>query len=61
MNETEKLRHEPGTERRPKDAPKMPPAGPHAREDLTNHDATPGAGALPSAPTKDGEVDPGSG
>ena len=26
----------------------MPPAGPHAGPDLTNPDATPGAGVLPS-------------
>lgn len=38
----------------------MPAAGPHAKEDKTNKDATPGSGALPSTkPTKD--VEPGTG
>ena len=40
---------------RPKD-PSMPPAGPHARKDLTNPMATPGTGSLP-----DKEGDEGSG
>ena len=35
-------------------------AGPHAKPSLTNEDATPGAGALPSEP-EGGEVDPGAG
>ena len=35
-------------------------AGPHAKPSLTNEDATPGAGALPSEPTA-GDVDPGAG
>ena len=35
-------------------------AGPHAKPSLTNEDATPGAGALPSEPTS-GDVDPGVG
>ena len=36
------------------------PAGPHAREDLTEPDATPGAGTLPDG--NDGrDVDPGTG
>lgn len=38
----------------------MPAAGPHVKEGSTNHDATPGAGALPSTkPRKD--VDAGTG
>lgn len=42
-------------ERRP------PPAGPHAKPSLTNPDATPGAGSLPSgADDQGGDVDPGS-
>lgn len=39
----------------------IPPAGPHARADLTNFDACPGSGVLPS-PTELGlESDPGAG
>ena len=37
-----------------------PPAGPHARSDLTNNDATPGSGALPSD-KRDGEADGATG
>ena len=33
--------------------PDLPAAGPHADRDLTNHEATPGAGALPEAGDKD--------
>ncbi len=39
----------------------MPPAGPHARADLTNFDACPGAGALPSQSELECEADPGAG
>lgn len=35
----------------------MPPAGPHATEELTNEDATPGAGSLPDR--KDTQSDTG--
>lgn len=38
----------------------MHPAGPHARPELTDPEATPGAGALPDI-SKDKDVDPGSG
>lgn len=39
-----------------------PPAGPHSRPDLINHDATPGAGALPPLDQTDNdEVDAGTG
>lgn len=38
---------------------KMHPAGPHARPELTDYEATPGTGALPDI-TKGGDVDPGS-
>lgn len=38
---------------------KMHPAGPHARPELTDHEATPGTGALPDI-SKGGDVDPGS-
>lgn len=37
----------------------MPPAGPHAKPELTNPDATPGAGSLPDPDAKD--VDGGAG
>jgi hypothetical protein len=40
---------------------KMPAAGPHARAELTNFDACPGAGALPSEKELGGEADPGAG
>jgi hypothetical protein len=40
----------------------FPPAGPHARPDLTNYDACPGAGCLPSEQeTLGGASDPGAG
>jgi hypothetical protein len=42
-------------------AERMPPAGPHARPELTNYDACPGAGALPSEQEMGGESDPGAG
>jgi hypothetical protein len=42
---------------RPED---MPPAGPHAKPELTDRDKTPGSGALPDE-TLDGDIDPGSG
>lgn len=47
----------------PTDKPveKMPAAGPHARPELTNFDACPGAGALPSEKELGGEADPGAG
>lgn len=41
-------------------APEEPAAGPHAAPPLTNPDATPGAGSLPSESTG-GEVDAGTG
>lgn len=39
---------------------RLHPAGHHARPELTDHDATPGAGALPDI-SNDKDVDPGSG
>jgi hypothetical protein len=45
-----------------KAAVKMPAAGPHARPELTNFDACPGAGALPSEKELFArESDPGAG
>jgi hypothetical protein len=41
--------------------PKFPPAGPHARPELTNFDACPGAGALPCENELDNHTDPGAG
>ena len=40
---------------------KIPPAGPHARADLTNFDACPGSGVLPSPAELGDESDPGAG
>jgi hypothetical protein len=40
---------------------KMPLAGPHARPEITNFEACPGAGALPSEQELGGESDPGAG
>jgi hypothetical protein len=39
----------------------MPAAGPHAIPSLTNYDATPGCGCLPSNPETGDECDPGVG
>lgn len=36
-------------------------AGPHATSELTNPEATPGTGALPTGTTGGDEVDPGAG
>ncbi|PSC06895.1 hypothetical protein SLNSH_00465 [Alsobacter soli] len=38
---------------------RVPPAGPHARPDLTDREKTPGTGALPNG-DQNGEADPGS-
>ncbi len=40
---------------------KIPPAGPHARLELTNFDACPGSGVLPSPIELGRESDPGAG
>ncbi len=37
----------------------IPPAGPHAKPSLTDHEKTPGAGSLPDGDSKD--VTPGAG
>jgi len=44
---------------RQKASRRMHPAGPHARPELTDQDATPGTGALPDL-TADKDIDPGS-
>jgi len=50
------------TSKAEKAAERMPPAGPHARPELTNFDACPGAGALPSEKELiAGDPDPGAG
>jgi hypothetical protein len=59
MNEPEKAKREPPpqeTDPPRVDAPKrdFPTAGPHARRELTNKMATPGAGALPD-PDEEGD------
>lgn len=47
----------------PSTSPRMPAAGPHAAPHLTNPDATPGTGVLPSAEQEEqeGEADAGTG
>ena len=47
------------TDKRPSKASEIPPAGPHAKPSLTDHDKTPGAGSLPEDDAKD--VSPGAG
>lgn len=37
---------------------KTPPAGPHATEEQTDHDKTPGAGSLPDDRGKEADVGP---
>lgn len=49
-----------GAGKKDKAAGDTPPAGPHADPKLTNPDATPGAGTLPSA-SRDSDVDPAGG
>jgi hypothetical protein len=38
---------------------RMPPEGPHARPDLTDHEKTPGTGSLPDPDTKGIDIGPG--
>jgi hypothetical protein len=38
--------------------PKTPPAGPHARDGLTDYDKTPGTGALPEKGQDEADVGP---
>jgi hypothetical protein len=45
---------------RRKDDAAMPPAGPHAREELTDYEKTPGAGSLPDEKSRGGETDAGT-
>jgi len=40
---------------------RMPAAGPHARPELTNFDACPGSGVLPSEKEYGRDSDPGAG
>jgi len=37
---------------------RVPPAGPHAKERLTDHEKTPGTGALPAKDQKEADVGP---
>jgi hypothetical protein len=41
-----------------KQSTEMPPAGPHARPDLTDNEKTPGTGSLPDDTGKNGDVGP---
>ncbi len=43
-----------------KDADRKHPAGPHAKPELTNKDATPGTGSLPEV-NEDGDAEGGTG
>jgi len=53
---------QPATEKtEDKAKPSFPPAGPHARPELTNWDACPGCGALPDEMEFGFETDPGAG
>lgn len=47
------------TDRAPSKAGDIPPAGPHAKPSLTDHEKTPGAGSLPDDDSQD--VTPGAG
>lgn len=50
------------TQRKPEDLTekqeKTPPAGPHAKESLTDYDKTPGTGALPEKGQPEADVGP---
>lgn len=48
----------PKSEALEKTAP-MPPEGPHARPDLTDHEKTPGTGSLPDRNTEGVDIGPG--
>lgn len=37
---------------------RMPPAGPHAKPELTDHEKTPGTGSLPDDAGTEGDVGP---
>ncbi len=54
----EKKKAEPPKER---DKDYLPPAGPHAKPELTNEDATPGAGAMSDPHKQGGDADGGTG
>lgn len=40
------------------DSTKLPPEGPHARDDLTDREKTPGTGSLPDRRSGDADVGP---
>lgn len=46
---------------RERDKDYLPPAGPHAKPELTNEDATPGAGAMSDPQKQGGDADGGTG
>lgn len=63
MQDEREKRHEsetqPGAKPEGADRERPHPAGPHARRDLTNEDATPGSGSLPDDSSSG--VDPAGG
>jgi hypothetical protein len=59
MSENPDRQSNPPDDKPGKDTPStMPPAGPHAREDLIDNEKTPGTGSLPDP--QGGEADVGS-
>ena len=38
---------------------KLPPAGPHAKPELTDYEKTPGTGSLPDDKNKEADIGPG--
>lgn len=54
------MSNKPDQPKSPTEKGKTPSAGPHARPELTNEDATPGAGTLPPVGTDDENVQPTS-
>ncbi len=54
QDSTDHRDHQPGD----KDSQKPRPEGPHAREDLTDREKTPGTGSLPDDQGAEGDVGP---
>jgi hypothetical protein len=54
------MQEEPSKDDQAKDkTPPTPnPAGPHAREDLTDYEKTPGTGSLPGGPGHESDIGP---
>lgn len=55
MRDQDRMRpkSEPADKKDPANAEQPPPAGPHAKPELTNPDATPGSGMLPADNAED--------